>query len=91
MTSFARVIDVKTQGEIQVMHQGKPVSVGTNFLGACFGHDCFVGADVTIQTGREIPNQAVLVKPPDGILRKVPADLKPGQPVWVKDGTLVNG
>ena len=47
--------------------------------------------DVTIQAGRELPNGTVLVKPPDEILRKVPAELKPGVPAWVEDGTLVTG
>ena len=91
LTSFVRVIDIKAQGEIKVMFEGELQSAGTNLLGACFGHQSFAGLDVAIQPGREIPNGAVLVKPPGEIFHRIPADLPPGVPAWVKDGTAVTG
>ncbi len=89
LTSFVRVIDVKAQGEIRVMFEGELHGAGTNLLGACFGHKSFAGLDVAIQPGREIPNGAVLVKPPAEILHRIPPDLPPGVPAWVEDGVAV--
>ena len=89
LTSFVRVIDIKAQGEIKVMFEGRLENAGTNLLGACFGHNSFAGLDVAIQSGREIPNGAVLVKPPGEIFHKIPADLPPGEPAWVEDGAAV--
>jgi hypothetical protein len=89
MTSGARVIDMKVKGEIQVLDEGRPVSAGTNFLGACFGHGAFAGADVIVQAGRAVPNGAVLVRPPGDIFRDIPADLPPGEPAWAVDGRAV--
>lgn len=91
LTSFVRVIDIKAQGEIKVMFAGRLESAGTNLLGACFGHNSFAGLDVAIQPGREIPNGAVLVKPPGDIFNHIPPDLPPGVPAWVEDGVAVTG
>jgi acetyltransferase-like isoleucine patch superfamily enzyme len=91
LTSFVRVIDIKARGEIRVMFEGQLHSAGTNLLGACFGHRSFAGLDVAIQPGREIPNGAVLVKPPGDIFHRIPADLPPGVPAWVEDGVAVTG
>ncbi len=89
MTSLVRVIDIRAKGDIKVMHEGSLQSVGTNFLGACFGHGSFGGLDVTIQSGRTIPNGAVLVKNPAQILSKIPPDLPPGEPAWAEGGRAV--
>jgi len=89
LTSFVRVIDIKARGETKVMFEGRLHSAGTSLLGACFGHNSFAGLDVAIQPGREIPNGAVLVKPPGEIFAQIPADLPPGVPAWVEDGAAV--
>jgi len=90
LTSRVWVVDLKAKGEAMVMHQGKLQPVGSRLLGACFGHDCFAGLDVTIGQGREIPNGAVLIRPPGDILRKIPPDLPPGVPTWSVDGRAVS-
>ena len=56
MTSIVRVVDIKAKGEIQVLHEGQLQPVGTNFLGACFGHGVFAGLYVTVQAGRAVPD-----------------------------------
>jgi len=89
LTSRVWVIDLPAAGDIQVMHEGELRSAGTKPLGACFGHGCFAGLDVTIGAGRAIPNGAVLIRPPGDILRKIPPDLPPGEPAWAEDGRAV--
>jgi acetyltransferase-like isoleucine patch superfamily enzyme len=89
LTSRVWVIDIKATGKTRVMHKGKLREVDAKVLGACFGHGCFAGMDITIGQGREIPNGAVLIRPPSEILRKIPPDLPPGVPAWVRDGTAV--
>ena len=89
LTSWLRVIDVKARGEVQVMHRGRLESVGTNFLGVCFGHGAYGGMDATVQAGRSVPNGAMLVMNPDQIIGQIPEDLPPGQPAWARDGRAV--
>ncbi len=86
MTSRVWVVDLKAQGQPLVMHQGKLQPIANKLLGACFGHGCFAGLDVTIGQGREIPNGTVLIRPPGDILRKIPPDHPPGVPTWSIDG-----
>ncbi|MEJ8566340.1 hypothetical protein V3330_01775 [Wenzhouxiangellaceae bacterium CH-27] len=85
LASPAHFIDLKFQGTIKVTHQGEIVDTGMNFLGACIGHEAVVGADVWVAAGREIPNGALLVKPPGDILSKIPADLPPGRAAAVRN------
>jgi carbonic anhydrase/acetyltransferase-like protein (isoleucine patch superfamily) len=89
MTSHVWVLDIQPVGEVQVLHKGKLCPIGTNFLGACFGHGSFAGANVFIGSGREIPNGAMLVRPPGEILRKIPPDLPPGVLAWAENGVAV--
>lgn len=89
LTSRVWVIDLPAQGDVRVMHEGRLQPAGTKPLGACFGHGCFAGLDVTIGAGRAIPNGAVLIRPPGDILRKIPPDLPPGEPAWAEDGRAV--
>ena len=89
MTSLVRVVDIKAKGEIQVLHEGELQPVGTNFLGACFGHEVFAGLDVTVQSGRAVPNGTVLVKDPDSILRSIPETSPTRTPVMIEGGTTV--
>jgi len=91
LTSRVWVIDLSTSDETRVMHNGELVTVENRLLGACFGHDCFAGLDVTIGQGRSIPNGAVLIQSPAGILRRIPPDLPPGVAAWAEDGTAVTG
>ncbi len=89
VTSWFRIIDVKARGAVKVEHEGELRSTGTNFLGVCFGHGAYGGMDATVQAGRAIPNGAVLVKDPGQVLRRIPADLPPGEPAWARGGRAV--
>jgi len=91
VTSWFRIIDVKARGEVKVEHDGALRPTGTNFLGVCFGHGAYGGMDATVLAGRAIPNGAVLVKDPGQVLRRIPADLPPGQPAWARGGRAVTG
>ncbi len=47
---------------IRTMHRGKLTSTGMNVLGSCVGHNCRIGADITIYPGRMIESDTVLVR-----------------------------
>ncbi len=87
LTSRVWVVDLRAAGETRVWHEGRLQPVENKLLGACFGHGSWAGLDVTIAQGREIPNGAMLIRPPGDILRRVPEDIPPGVPVWSVDGT----
>ena len=88
LTGLARPLDIRTDGPIKVPYKGKPTAIGQEILGSCFGHDCFIGPDVYIAPGREIPNGTVIIQPPGHVLFRVPPDITPGMPMVVEDGTL---
>ena len=89
MTSRVWVIDIRAAGVCRVLHKGKLQLVNTEVLGCCFGHGVFAGMDITFGQGREIPNGTVLIRPPGEILCRIPDDLPPKTPAWVKNGTAV--
>ncbi|RME21130.1 MAG: hypothetical protein D6806_15225 [Deltaproteobacteria bacterium] len=91
LTSRVWVIDLRAAGKTRVWHEGKLQEIDNKLLGACFGHGCWAGLDVTIAQGREIPNGAVLIRPPSDILRRIPPDLPPGVPAWSVNGTAMIG
>ncbi|MFA6032447.1 MAG: hypothetical protein WC889_06070 [Myxococcota bacterium] len=88
LTGLARPLDIRTDGPIKVMFNGKAVAIGQEILGSCFGHGCFIGPDVYIASGREIPSGAVIIQPPGHILFKIPPDIEPGVPMVIDKGTL---
>lgn len=88
LTGLVRPMDIRTDGPIKVLYKGKAEPIGQEILGSCFGHGCFVGPEIYIAPGREIPNGAVLVQPQGRVLQKVPADVKPGVPMVIEGGTL---
>ncbi|RLB59484.1 MAG: hypothetical protein DRI34_01700 [Deltaproteobacteria bacterium] len=87
LTSRVWVIDLRAAGKTRVYHQGRLQEIDNKLLGACFGHGCWAGLDVTIAQGREIPNGAMLIRPPADIIRRIPPDLPPGVPAWSVNGT----
>jgi acetyltransferase-like isoleucine patch superfamily enzyme len=88
LTGLARPLDVRTDGPIKVVYNGKAEPVGQEILGSCFGHGCFIGPDIYILPGREIPNGAIIIQPPGRVLVRVPRDVKPGVPMVIERGTL---
>ena len=88
-TGGGYLIDMNFDGPVKVLKDGKVVDSGTNFLGVCIGHRVTMGTGMWIHAGREIPNDTFLIRDPRDVLLKIPADLEPGEPVMLKDGTLV--
>lgn len=88
LTPRATPIDVVPGGQIRVLFDGQLVPVDLPVLGSCFGHHCFLGADVFLAPGREVPNGVVIGPRPDRVLVRVPDDLKAGRRYWIEDGQL---
>lgn len=88
LTTSAWLADAKLRGDVRVEHEGRLVSVGTRFLGACLGHRVMLGAQVGVQPGRAVPNDSVIVPPKGaslGIMRSYPR----GTLLTVRDGEAV--
>ncbi|MCX7943015.1 MAG: hypothetical protein N2746_00690 [Deltaproteobacteria bacterium] len=89
LTGLARPMDLKYGGRISVLYKKRPVAVNLEILGSCFGHRCFIGPDIYIAPGREIPNDTVIVPRISEVLYKIPEYIKPGVPMVIENGTLV--
>jgi hypothetical protein len=88
LTSSAWLIDAKLKGEVSVDHQGRKVSIGSPYLGSCLGHRVTLGAQVTIQAGRAIPNGVTIVAPPGVFAGEIPA-YPEGSLLMIRDGRVV--
>ncbi|MCC7386989.1 MAG: hypothetical protein IT384_34445 [Deltaproteobacteria bacterium] len=88
LTARATPLDAMPGRKIRVRDGAELVEVDLSILGACFGHRCFIGADVFTAPGREIPNDLRIVPDPDRVLSRIPPDLDLGRPYAVRRGTL---
>lgn len=88
LTSSAWLIDAKLKGEVSVDYQGRKVSIGSSYLGSCLGHRVTLGAQVTIQAGRAIPNGVTIVAPPGVFAGDIPA-YPEGSLLMIEDGRVV--
>jgi len=89
VSSMAFVIDVKFQGgTIGVRHQGRTVNTRLTTLGPCFGHRVRIGAGVSINCGREIPNDTAIIQDQEPLLSRMPEPPAPPGIYTVKQGTL---
>ncbi len=79
--------DLSFGGPIRVVHHGRVVSADTHFLGVCVGHRAKIGAHVRLGYGMAVPNDAFVVAPAEGTLRKWPEGLE--GPVTIRDGVAV--
>lgn len=89
LTSFVRQLDMRHDAPVTVRDGGEVVELPGHMLGGCYGHRVFVGPDVTILPGREIPNGAVLLPSPGDLLARVPAGWPEGRAGVVRAGELV--
>lgn len=80
-------LDLSFGAPVRVDHQGRRVSTGTHFLGACVGHRARVGAGVRLGYGMAVPNDALLVAPAHDLARRWVAP--PGGPATIVDGAVV--
>jgi carbonic anhydrase/acetyltransferase-like protein (isoleucine patch superfamily) len=88
LTGLVRPIDTSLGRTIKVMHQGQAVDTEREFLGSAFGHRCFLGPDIYISHGREIPNDAIIVQEPGRVLFKPPQRVRKGEIYVVREGSL---
>lgn len=86
---WASFIDARFAGSIKVMKDGLLQSTERSFLGSVVGHRARLGAKMLLHSGREIPNDTVVVMRPDEIVSEVPADLPQGVPLVRHQGRLV--
>lgn len=90
VSSMVLPIDVKFKGGyVSVRHEGRTVTTRMTTLGPCFGHRVRIGAGVTINCGREIPNDVDILPDPGAMLSRIPEGLAPGTSYQVKGGTLI--
>jgi len=71
--------DFNLRGNVSVNFQGRNISCGSRILGSCLGHGAFLGANVTLASGQEIPNGCILVRSP----RELVTDVNQGLPEGV--------
>jgi hypothetical protein len=73
------IFDFNLRSNVIVSFEGRNVSCGSRLLGGCLGHGAFLGADVPLGSGQELPNGCMLVKNP----QYVASDVNQGLPVAV--------
>jgi hypothetical protein len=83
------MMDMRFDGEVRVMHQGRVQGTGGRFLGSAIGHDAILGTGFWLAPGRAIPNGAVVVRDPDQVVRRVPEAVEPGTVLVPRGGALV--
>ncbi|MEW5854336.1 MAG: hypothetical protein AB2A00_36515 [Myxococcota bacterium] len=88
LTSLVRPMDMKYRDDVTVRIDGRTVAIKELMIGSCFGHGTFVGPDILIAPGREIPNNSVIAPPPGAVLTKVSPEAAKGGVTYVDAGTL---
>lgn len=73
------IFDFNLRANVNVGFEGRTVSCGSRLLGGCLGHGAFLGADVFLASGQELPNGCVLVRSP----RDIVSDLTQALPAGV--------
>jgi hypothetical protein len=84
----ASPIDVSPGKKIRVRHGERFPELELPLLGSCYGHDTFVGADVLIGPGRELPNGLRVGPRPDRVLSRIPTEIDPEAFYAVEEGGL---
>jgi carbonic anhydrase/acetyltransferase-like protein (isoleucine patch superfamily) len=88
LTSLVRPMDMKYREDVTIRLKEKSVTVKELMVGSCFGHHTFVGPEVLIAPGREIPNHTVIAPSPSAVLSRVDPRLSQGGLACVQGGTL---
>jgi carbonic anhydrase/acetyltransferase-like protein (isoleucine patch superfamily) len=70
--------DFNLRGNVAVGFQGRTISSGSRTLGSCLGHGAFLGAEVTLASGQELPNGCILVRNPRDVVGDLAQGLPPG-------------
>ncbi|HET6879666.1 MAG TPA: hypothetical protein VFI31_05915 [Pirellulales bacterium] len=72
------IFDFNLRSNVMVNFDGRTVSCGSRLLGGCLGHGAFLGADVPLASGQELPNGCMLVKSPQYVASDVNQNLPAG-------------
>ncbi|MFC1890652.1 hypothetical protein ACFL4G_12940, partial [Thermodesulfobacteriota bacterium] len=80
--------DMKITRPINVDFRGERVSLGTKYIGCCFGHESVIGAGVWLNAGLEVPNGYMIVREGERVIRRVPPGLPPRVPLVPVDGVV---
>jgi carbonic anhydrase/acetyltransferase-like protein (isoleucine patch superfamily) len=67
--------DFNFRGSVPVSHQGRGVPSGSRCLGGCLGHNAFLGAQVVLRSGQEVPNDCILIENPRTIVGNIETGL----------------
>jgi acetyltransferase-like isoleucine patch superfamily enzyme len=89
LTPRATPTDVLPGRKLKVKLDGQLVEIDIPLLGSCFGHDTYIGADLYIAPGREVPNGVRIGPTPERVLSSIPDDADPNLAYTVRDGRLV--
>jgi carbonic anhydrase/acetyltransferase-like protein (isoleucine patch superfamily) len=83
------MMDMRFDRNVRVLHEGRVQDSGTRFLGSAIGHGAILGTGFWLAPGRAIPNGAMVVRPPDQVVREVPREVVPGTLLIPFEGRLV--
>jgi hypothetical protein len=72
------IFDFNLRSNVNVSFEGRTVSCGSRFLGGCLGHGAFLGAEVIMASGQELPNGCVLVRSPRDLVSDLSQPLPQG-------------
>jgi hypothetical protein len=72
------IFDFNLRSNVVVNFNGRNVSCGSRLLGGCLGHGAFLGAEVPMASGQELPNGCVLVKSPRDVVGDISQALPNG-------------
>jgi carbonic anhydrase/acetyltransferase-like protein (isoleucine patch superfamily) len=83
------MMDMRFDRNVRVLHEGRAQDSGTRFLGSAVGHGAILGTGFWLAPGRAIPNGAVVVRPPDQVVREIPREVADGTLLAPVQGRLV--
>lgn len=89
LTPRATPTDVLFGRKLRVKDGDRLAELDLPLLGSCFGHDTYIGADLYIAPGREIPNGTRIGPRPERVLSSIPDGLDPNRTYVIEQGRLV--
>ncbi len=87
-TGGAFSIDLNFEATIRVPLDGKLHDSGTRFLGSAFGHHSRAGTGFWLASGRMVPNGCFIIRDPDDVVSRIPADVAGQGPLKVVGKTV---
>lgn len=72
------IFDFNLRSSVSVSFEGRNVNCGSRLLGGCLGHGAFLGAEVLMASGQELPNGCILVRSPRDVVGDATQSLPSG-------------